>query len=63
MGDLRLVNVDGLELVEPRPGATQSEFLRAFHQAQLGINVGLLLLSAECMPKIMRRKSVRLPEL
>jgi len=52
MCNLRLVDVDGLELVKPGLCSTQSQRCRLGHQAQFGIQVRLLFVVAERMPAI-----------
>jgi hypothetical protein len=42
--------VDGLQLVEPRPGPWQAQVCGLLHEAQLGLDVFLLLILAQCVP-------------
>lgn len=48
--NLGLGDVDGLELVKLCPGAAQPKSSRLLHQAQLGIEVSLLLAITERVP-------------
>lgn len=50
MGGICLELVDGLELIEPRPGSWEAQLGRQLHETQLGLNVFQLLIVAQRMP-------------